>query len=87
MSFSETPPDGNFEVTTRPASPVERDPLQEIIEANRAYVEKFGEFTVPADAISDVHSQKVLLKPAALDRNFLDAIKHSQDSEDPKLVG
>ena len=51
------------------------------------YVEKFGEFTVLADAISDVHSQKVLLKPAALDRNFLDAIKHSQDSEDPKLVG
>ena len=51
------------------------------------YVENAGEFVIPRSAVKDVHSEKVLLKPALLDKRFLKAIGHVHDSEDPKLVG
>jgi hypothetical protein len=51
------------------------------------YIENAGEFIVPRTAVKDVHSQKVMLKPEALDKRILSAIGHVHDSEDPKLVG
>ena len=51
------------------------------------YVENAGEFTVKADAIRDVHSQKVLLNPQALSPDLLEAIRKIRLSEDRSLVG
>jgi hypothetical protein len=51
------------------------------------YVENAGEFVVPHTAVQDVHSQKVILKPEALDERLLAAIRHVHDSEDPNLAG
>ena len=51
------------------------------------YVENAGEFVVPAWAISDVHSQKVILNPRLLDGKFLEAIKRVHAAEDPRLTG
>jgi len=43
MSFSETPPAGNFDETNFPVSQAERDSVREVLEANRGYVENFGD--------------------------------------------
>lgn len=51
------------------------------------YVENAGEFVVPRSAVVGVHSQKVMLNPAALDGAMLKAIGHVHDGEDPNLVG
>ena len=51
------------------------------------YVENAGEFVVPASAISDVHSQKVILNPRVLDGKLLEAIKRVHAAEDPGLTG
>ena len=51
------------------------------------YIENVGEFTVPRSAISDVHSQKVMLNPDLLDKALLTAIKHRHDAEDPDVGG
>ncbi len=51
------------------------------------YVENAGEFPVPSSAIVGVHSRKVMLDPARLERRMLDAIGHQHDAEDPKLAG
>jgi hypothetical protein len=51
------------------------------------YVENAGEFEIPATAIVRVHDRKVIVNPARLSRQLLDAVGHAHDSEDPKLVG
>lgn len=51
------------------------------------YVENFGEFTVPASAITDVHSSKVMLDESRLGPALRAAIRHRSQAEDPKLVG
>jgi hypothetical protein len=49
------------------------------------YVENAGQFTVPASAVSAVHSQKVILNKAKLDKRLRDAIRHAHDAEDPNI--
>ena len=51
------------------------------------YVENSGDFTIPMEAISDIHSQKVMLNPHMLDQKLLEAIKRIHKSEDSRLVG
>lgn len=47
------------------------------------YVENSGEFNISGDAISAIHSQKVILDRTKLDPDLLDAIKHAHDAEEP----
>jgi hypothetical protein len=47
------------------------------------YVENAGDFTVPLDAVEAVHSEKVILKCAKLDRRLRRAIGHAHDDEKP----
>jgi hypothetical protein len=49
------------------------------------YVENAGEFTVPASAVHAVHSEKVILDAAKLDKRLRDAIRHAHDAEDPNI--
>lgn len=51
------------------------------------YVENAGDFVVPMSAVKTVHSQKVILDPAKLDKAMLKAIGHAHDREDPKVAG
>jgi hypothetical protein len=51
------------------------------------YVENAGEFVVPLSAVTDVHSQKVILNPKLLDKAMLAAIGHAHDREDPSVAG
>jgi hypothetical protein len=51
------------------------------------YVENAGEFVVPLSAVTDVHSQKVILNPQLLDKAMLAAIGHAHDREDPSVAG
>jgi len=45
------------------------------------YVENHGEFVVPLSAVHAVHSQKVMLDPARLDKKLRTAIGHAHDAE------
>jgi hypothetical protein len=47
------------------------------------YVENAGDFTVPLAAVTAVHSGKVIVDPAKLDRKLRQAIGHAHDAEDP----
>jgi hypothetical protein len=47
------------------------------------YVENAGDFTVPLSAVEAVHSEKVVLNCAKLDRKLRHAIGHAHDSEKP----
>ncbi len=47
------------------------------------YVENAGEFVVPLDAVESVHSEKVILNCAKLDRRLREAIGHAHDAEEP----
>jgi hypothetical protein len=47
------------------------------------YVENAGEFVVPFDAVSAVHSQKVVFHRDKLDAQLLEAITHAHDAEEP----
>ena len=47
------------------------------------YVEKAGEFVVPLSAVEAVHSQKVILNCAKLERRLRRAIGHAHDAEEP----
>jgi hypothetical protein len=47
------------------------------------YVENAGDFTVPISAVEAVHSEKVVLNCAKLDRKLRHAIGHAHDSEKP----
>jgi hypothetical protein len=49
------------------------------------YVENAGDFVVPVDAISDVHSEKVILNCAKLALPLKRAIGHAHAAEDPKI--
>lgn len=51
------------------------------------YVESFGEFMVPMDAVTSVHDQKVLLDRTHVSRKLLRAAAHAHDNEDSKLAG
>ena len=51
------------------------------------YVENAGDFIVPISAVTDVHSQKVMLDPKRLKKELLVAIGHAHDSEDPNVAG
>jgi hypothetical protein len=47
------------------------------------YVENAGDFRVPLEAVEAVHSEKVILNCAKLDRRLRQAIGHAHDSETP----
>ena len=47
------------------------------------YVENAGEFVVPLSAVEAVHSQKVILNCAKLERRLRRAIGHAHDAEEP----
>ena len=47
------------------------------------YVENAGDFVVPISAVEAVHSQKVILTCAKLDRRLRRAIGHAHDAEEP----
>ena len=49
------------------------------------YVENAGDFVVPLSAVESVHSQKVILTCAKLDRGLRQAIGHAHDCEEPGL--
>jgi hypothetical protein len=49
------------------------------------YVENAGDFTVPMSAVEAVHSEKVVLNCAKLDRKLRHAIGHAHDGEKPGL--
>jgi hypothetical protein len=49
------------------------------------YVENAGDFTVPASAIESAHDAKVILDPARLDPQMLEAIAHAHDREEPGI--
>ena len=49
------------------------------------YVENAGEFVVPTDAITAVHSQKVIVNFERLDPALQRAIRHAHDAEVPGL--
>ncbi len=49
------------------------------------YVENTGDFTVPFDAIVDVHMGKVIVNSAKLDPRLKQAIGHAHDAEDPNI--
>ncbi len=51
------------------------------------YVENAGEFAVPFSAVKDVHDQKVILDARQLDKDFLAAVGHAHDREDPTVAG
>ncbi len=51
------------------------------------YVEGAGEFSMPQSVILRVHDQKVMLDVRAVGKDFLNAVKHVGDLEDPALVG
>jgi hypothetical protein len=45
------------------------------------YVENAGDFAVSLDAVKAVHSQKVVLEVAKLEKRLRDAIAHAHDAE------
>jgi hypothetical protein len=47
------------------------------------YVENAGECVVPLAAVEAVHSQKVILSCAKLERRLRQAIGHAHDAEEP----
>jgi hypothetical protein len=49
------------------------------------YVENAGDFTVPINAVSGVHSEKVIVNVAKLEQRLRDAIGHAHDAEDPNI--
>ena len=49
------------------------------------YVENAGDFPVPLEAVTAVHSQKVIFDCSKLSSHLRRAIKHSHDDEVPGL--
>lgn len=56
-------------------------------ESISVYVENFGEFLVPLEAVTSVHDRKVLLDRAQVSDRFLRAVAHAHNMEDPRLAG
>ncbi len=51
------------------------------------FVENAGEFEISGSAVVSVHDGKVMVSPARLPRDVLEAIGHVHDREDPDLAG
>ena len=49
------------------------------------YVESAGDFRVPFSAVTDVHSEKVILNCAKLETTLRRAIGHAHEDEDPRI--
>ena len=49
------------------------------------YVENGCDFEVPVSAITDAHSEKVILDPARLDPKLRQAIARAHSGEDPNI--
>ena len=49
------------------------------------YVENAGDFIVPLSAVESVHSERVILNCAKLDRRLRKAMGHAHDGEKPGL--
>ena len=49
------------------------------------YFENAGDRLVPLEAVSDVHSEKVVLDVTKLDPEMRNAIRHVHDAEDPRI--
>jgi hypothetical protein len=49
------------------------------------YIENAGDFTVSLSAVEDVHSEKVILHSARIDKRLKDAIGREHQSEDPTI--
>jgi hypothetical protein len=49
------------------------------------YVENAGDFVISAEAIREVHDEKVIFNCAKLEPRLRAAIGHAHDSEDPLL--
>ena len=49
------------------------------------YVENAGDFPVPLEAVTAVHSQKVIFDCRKLDRRVRKAIGHAHEAEEPGL--
>lgn len=49
------------------------------------YVENAGDFVVPIDAVSSVHSEKVIVNVGKLEQGLRQAIGHAHDAEDPNI--
>ncbi|TCV95893.1 hypothetical protein EC912_102238 [Luteibacter rhizovicinus] len=47
------------------------------------YIENAGDFVVPASAVAEVHSGKVILNLHHLGADLREAIRHARDSEYP----
>ena len=47
------------------------------------YVENAGDFTIPMSAVEAVHSEKVIVNCAKLDKRLRQAIGHAHDKEEP----
>jgi hypothetical protein len=66
---------------------VECGAVREVAPQGRAeiivYIENAGDFVVPASAIRSAHDAKVVLNPARLDQDLLNAIAHAHDRETP----
>jgi hypothetical protein len=49
------------------------------------YVENAGDFSVPLDAVTAVHSGKVIVDRNRLEARLRRAIAHAHDAEDPNI--
>ena len=49
------------------------------------YIENAGDFTVPLEAVTAVHAQKVIVDTERLSHALRRAIHHAHDREDPRL--
>ena len=49
------------------------------------YIENAGDITVSLRAVEDVHSEKVILHSARIDKRLKDAIGHAHQGEDPTI--
>ena len=49
------------------------------------YVENAGDFDVPAEAVKDVHDEKVVLSAGLLSAPLREAIRRAHAGEDPRI--
>jgi hypothetical protein len=49
------------------------------------YVENAGDFVIAAEAIVDVHDEKVIFDATKLEPRLQSAIGHAHDAEDPRF--
>jgi hypothetical protein len=49
------------------------------------YVENAGDFTVPFSAVTDAHSEKVILDSGKLEARLKEAIRRAHSGEDPRI--